>query len=156
MKKSIALAFRRIADKLDPTGQRWGVTNITVNNCRATGDDTLRIMQAQQRQSEAYKNAAAAVRSVNEEFSRRVAKEPRRTIMDAVDGVAAAIEVLTNRLPDAQEDKSWATTFDKGLVRAGSNPTLPNAAAISDLFNISKVLAPKPRWWRRLLHRFGR
>lgn len=60
MRQSIARALRRLADRFDPAGQRTSVTNITVNNCRATEDGTGRdVAAAQQGLTDAYQRLQA-------------------------------------------------------------------------------------------------
>ncbi|YCU34458.1 hypothetical protein ACRYGU_16575 [Mycobacteroides abscessus] len=65
MKQSIARVLRRLADRFDPAGQRTSVTNITVNNCRATTDVTAR-QQAQRDSDLARSQWAAASKAADE------------------------------------------------------------------------------------------
>lgn len=105
MKKSIARALRRLADRFDPAGQRTSVTNITVNKCRATEDGTGRdIAAAQRRLNDAYAaQMSAAAKAGGEEFSRRMQEIARAPL-----------------------GQPWMTKIIDGL--AGASPALPNAA----------------------------
>ncbi|KPG14438.1 monovalent cation/H(+) antiporter subunit G [Mycobacteroides immunogenum] len=66
MKRTIARALRRLADKLDPAGQRTSVTNITVNSTHCTIDD------AERRLRDAYARMSAAGKADGEQLSRRM------------------------------------------------------------------------------------
>jgi bacillopeptidase F (M6 metalloprotease family) len=77
MKKSIAHALRRLANRFDPAGPHvTNVTNINVTNDRAIEDGTgPDIAAAQQRLNEACARISVAGKATSEEFSRRNAED---------------------------------------------------------------------------------
>lgn len=128
MKQSIARAFRRVADKLDPAGERPSVTNITVNNhsCANTDQPVLRSpLERERMYAEAF----------------------------GLDKLAPGAEqaAQTGREMSARLLQYIAD----GLVRADSHPTPPNAAG-EPWHPWGESEEQQPPWWRRLLRRFGR